>query len=163
MCQRVCLCLRVSASLCVCLCLLGRGYYYSWLHGGKVVRGRFPKEPCSLPQYRVAAGINCCPPRGLHQPDHQCMPCVTSVPKSLRSQCCFFSTLSHLPRGDLGATWGPPEDGSGGRKSPDPCVIPWKAPCQMLTLNCWTNEKLSTTGKSYWDLGISRLLLWLLS
>ena len=125
-CVGVCVC--VCLSVCVCVCWWGD----TITHDGTVVRGRFPKEPCSLPQYRVAAGINCCPPRGLHQPDHQCVPCVSFVPKSLRSQSCFFSTLSHLPRG----SWRPSEDGSGGRKSPDPCVIPWTAPCQMLTLNC---------------------------
>ena len=134
LCVSVRLCICVCLYVCVCVCVGGDTITHDCM------RGTFPKEPCSLPQYRLAAGITCCPPRGLHQPNHRCVPCVTSVPKSLRSQRCCFSTLSLLPRG----SWRPPEDGAGGRISPDPCVIPWKAPCRVLTLNCWTS--LSTTG-----------------
>ena len=116
-CVCVCVCLCGCASVCVCMCLC------VCVLGGIPL---FPKEPCSLPQYRLAAGITCCPPRGLHQPNHRCVPCITSVPKSRRSQRCCFSTLSLLPRG----SWRPPEDGAGGRMSRIPVSFPGRLPAE---------------------------------
>ena len=120
LCVSVRLCICVCLYVCVCVCVGGDTITHDCM------RGTFPKEPCSLPQYRLAAGITCCPPRGLHQPNHRCVPCITSVPKSRRSQRCCFSTLSLLPRG----SWRPPEDGAGGRMSRIPVSFPGRLPAE---------------------------------